>query len=130
MEFLNSFEPIYYFSRIIGLLPFKIICNLNGDIEMPRVSMLDRIWFISSILLCLLVAFCVTQPISHDITLSRSQIVLISSDQWRLVLCLIFCAIVIVMDMCNRFKLVTIFKKITIFDRKVSKNVFNFMLDR
>lgn len=100
---------------------FQIVRNSNGEIHLPKVRKIDRIWFIGHILVCLLAAFIVNEPIELDIKPSGPQLVLISCDQLRLVLCLIFCAIIIAMDMWNRFKIVAVLRKITTFDREVRK---------
>lgn len=128
-DFANSFAPIYYFSRVTGLLPFTIARNSNGEIQMPSVSRLDRLWFVVSICLHLSL-ICILLPSFNELkkVLTRQQFILIYCDQLRLVLSLIFGALTIAMDMCNRFKLVALLKKITIFDKEVRKicTTFNF----
>lgn len=120
MDFLSSFKPIYYFSRLLGLMPFKIVCNLNGEFRVPRVGKLDGIWFIAAICVYLSLTFFVCQHIDLNMNLSRSENVLVHGNHLRIASNLICDAIAICMDMWNRFKLVNLFKKVLVFDKKVS----------
>lgn len=48
-NFAYTIRPICYISRIVGLFPFTIIHDLNGDVQEARVTLLDFLWFKISI---------------------------------------------------------------------------------
>lgn len=123
-DFVHSFEPIYYFSRAFGLLPFTIIRSTNGEILLPKVSRLDRLWVVVLISLYLYLAFVLCQYIGFAKDLTRHQSILFIGDQLRLIFCLIFASVAIAMDLWNRFNLVSILKKFTIIDNDVSITVW------
>lgn len=52
--------------------------------------------------------------------IKNQSFILIDGDFSLLKLGLVFCILVIVMDMCNRFRLVLILKNVKSFDEKVS----------
>lgn len=117
LDFAYTFRPVYYFSRIFGFLPFTIVYNANGSIQGPKVRVFDITWFMLSIALYILSAFMHFRSIEN---LKSQSFVLIVGDFLLLKLGLVFCILVIVMDMCNRFKLVEILKQFNSFDDKVS----------
>lgn len=51
--FSYGFRPIYYFSRAIGLMPYTVIYNLNGEIQEHRFHIRDALWLLSSFCLYL-----------------------------------------------------------------------------
>lgn len=53
--FSYGFRPIHYFSRAIGLMPYTVVYNLNGEIQEHRFHIRDGLWLLSSICLYLLV---------------------------------------------------------------------------
>lgn len=125
LDFVHSFEPIYYFSRFFGLMPFKIVRNTDGELLMPKVSRLDRLWFVVSICLYLYLVYILGQYIVLAKYMTRQQSILFIGDQLRLIFCLIFATVAIGTDMCNRFKLVDLLKKIVIIDKDVSDHMRN-----
>lgn len=46
--FSYGFRPIYYFSRALGLMPYSVIYNLNGEIQEHRFHIGDGLWLLSS----------------------------------------------------------------------------------
>lgn len=48
-KYQNSFQPIYYITRVVGRWPFTIVYNSNGSIKEACVGLFDRIWFLISI---------------------------------------------------------------------------------
>lgn len=117
LDFAYTFRPVYYFSRICGFLPFTIVYNSDGSIQGPKVRVFDITWFILSISLYVLPAFMHFRNIDY---LKNQSFILIDGDFLLLKLGLVFCILVIVMDMCNRFRLVLILKNVKSFDEKVS----------
>lgn len=47
--FSYGFRPIYYFSRVIGLMPYSMVYNLNGEIQDHRIYIRDGLWLVTSI---------------------------------------------------------------------------------
>lgn len=119
-NFALSFRPIYYCSRVFGLMPFTIIYDSNDNVQKPKVGLLDSLWFLISICSYLIMAYisCQRSAIYQNIpyVFSFGVFMIFLSSQ-------IFGALIIVMDMCNRFRLVDILKKIVIFDKEVSEIV-------
>lgn len=121
-DFAYCFRPVYYFSRIFGFMPFTIVYNSNGAIQGPKIRVFDILWFILSIFLYILSTFMPFRHINYPI---NTSFVLIVGDFLLLKLSLIFSILNVVMDMCNRFKLVDILKNVNSFDEKVSNRQFN-----
>lgn len=118
IDFWDSFKPIYYFSRCFGLMPFSIRCDSNGEIQEPKVNRIDGLWFLFTIAVFFSSSYISHQYISglnSNTPLNVSNIL----NCFHLTLTLIFGALMIAMDMCNRFKLVKLWKNYTIFDEEV-----------
>lgn len=127
-NFFNVFRPIYYCSRTFGFMPFTIVCDANGKIQRPAVRWFDILWFIFSICAYFLSAFIAFKNAEYDQN-HTEVVILIVADNSILITGLILSALVIVMDMCNRFKLIDIMKNINTFDEEVSQsNLFIFIL--
>lgn len=47
--FSYGFQPIYYFSRVIGLMPYSLVYNSNGEIQEHRIYIRDGLWLATSI---------------------------------------------------------------------------------
>lgn len=77
-EFQHGFQPIYYFSRAIGLWPFSITYSSNGTIK-ARVHLLDSLWFIVSICLYLTALYCACDNIKKHKS-SKRKLLPISFD--------------------------------------------------
>lgn len=124
-NYLYSFRPIYYFSRAFGFMPFSIISDTNGTIQGPAIRSFDIFWFIVWILLYFSSAFVSFRngqfPKNSNTT---ESVILIGADYVILTSGLIFGALIIIMDMCNRFKLVGILKNINTFDEEASQSKY------
>lgn len=118
INFLFSIRPIYYFSRIFGLMPFTIVRSSSAEIQTIRVTKLDSLWFITSVSLYSLMAIVCFQTI-HEGNPSKSEVLLIG-DRLLLTISLMTSVMKIVFDMLNRFRLVDIWKKLAYFDKEVS----------
>lgn len=117
-DFAYTFQPVYYFSRVFGFMPFTIEYDTNGKIHGPKLRLIDILWFILAIflyILSIIVHFRNVEQYSKD-----SSFILIYGDYLILKLNLIFIILIVVLDMCNRFKLIDILKNINTFDEKVS----------
>lgn len=123
-DIVYSYKPIYYFSRFLGLLPFSLKYDSNGEIQMPKISKFDGVWFIVSITIYL--ALAKIASLSIEIQKNASSPMLILSNTLLLMFGLIYGAIMIVENMCGRFRFVGILKMITAFDKEASQPHFFF----
>lgn len=119
-----SFRPVYIISRIFGQMPFSIVYNSNGTIFRPAVNKLDGLWFPLSI-----IVFVFSMYPSFKYFTSIENFESISTVSFVGNFCIFGCSSLlgfsIVLDMCIRFRFVDVFKKIAIFDQRVSSNVKN-----
>lgn len=121
-DIIYSYRPIYYFSRFFGLLPFSLRYDSNGEIQMPKISKLDGVWFVISIVIYLALAKMVS--LSIEIQKNASSPILILGNKLLLMFGLIYGAIMIVENMCSRFRFVGILKMFTAFDKEASQHFF------
>lgn len=112
-EIQHSFQPIYYFSRAIGLWPFSITNNSNGTIK-ARIHLLDSLWFIVSICLYFTALFYTYEQIKN---IPTPLIVLLFSMSH--IPTILFGPASIVLDMFNRDRLANIFNKCIVLDKEV-----------
>lgn len=119
-NFAYVFRPIYYISRVFGFMPFKIIYNSKSDAQEPKMGAFDMIWFLISISVYLL-AIDTKQVWDVQLKNNGSNTLSISTKALSIVE-LIFGIIGIGMDLCNRFKLINILGKFTIFDCEVNRS--------
>lgn len=120
LDFAYSFLPVYYFSRILGLLPYSFICDSEGELQAQQVDLIDGIWFLLSICIYVLAAFTNFQTITLPKEM-KIESALYFGHYALLIQGLLICAISIGMDMYNRNKLVAIFKAFIEFDKEVSE---------
>lgn len=127
VHFTHVFRPIYYFTRLCGHMPFSIVRNSNDKFRQPRVNKCDAVWFAISICIYTGLAICICWYLHRALTLYSTVkpiLYLLASSINILRLINYLCGILmLIMDMCNRYKLVNIFNKFTMFDRKVSFKV-------
>ena len=116
---VNGFQPIYYFSRSVGLWPFTIIYNSNGSIKKARVCLFDILWFIASISLYLTAIFYTYDELNT--LLNQNDRIFVSDILYHIfqIPLLFFGAVYIIIDMLNRKKLVNILRKFIMFDNEV-----------
>lgn len=118
-EFAQNFRVIYIVSRVLGLMPFTVAYNMNGEIEKPTVTKLDVLWFLTSICVYSLGIYKLSQlifPRGEDIYTSP---LVVLSDNMSVMLGLILGLTCSIFDMCNRHKLISIVKQFVDFDKKV-----------
>lgn len=119
LTFAHSFKPIYIFSRIFGFMPFTIVLDSSGAIQTARVSVFDSMWFIIFIGTYLFsTLYFVTYVRGKQVASTFAT--LAYATRTIVVFRKLFNCMCITTDMCNRFKLVEILKKIGTFDEKVS----------
>lgn len=126
LDFPSSFKPNYYFLRALGLWPFSFVRDSDGKIQEPKITKLDLLWFIVSILLYILASIFNSE---NNQTKDREYMhvkilrIITYGVYLRLTLSLLFVALIIGIDMCNRFKLVKVLKTIVDFDDLVSFSI-------
>lgn len=128
-SFEYGFQPIYYFSRVIGLWPFTIVRDSNGSIEKTRVRFVDAFWFFISIFAYLTAAFYAYKDIK-SLQVSNTETTNFSIFFIFQIMCLLFGACGVVLDMCNRTKLVNILEKFTAFDNEVGFSIYSISFSR
>lgn len=118
-NFSFSFRPIYYFSRIFGLIPFSIIHDINGDVLKSKVRKIDGVLFAAFIILHLIFStyFCMSPLIVESPTIPNAWIFL-----EKLIRALIhFHNIMIgIINMYNRDRIINILKMFDTFDKEVT----------
>lgn len=119
-NFCYNVRPIHIYSRVFGLIPYCIVQSENGDSYEARVGVFDFIWFIISICSYLLLGFTYIQTIEVP-TNSDESYILILGDGILITMGVFSGAIIVAMDMLNRFRIVDILKKFSLFDKKVSQ---------
>lgn len=122
LSFADTFRPIYYYSRVFGLMPFSIVCDSNGEPQEPRIGVLNFLWFITSMCLYLSMAYYsfIDMNVTRDDSLPYAFILAGFIMQ---IFRLVFGALIILIDMCKRYKLVDILKKLNIFSKEVSDHI-------
>lgn len=124
LNFAYSIRPIYYFLRFFGVMPFSIVSASDESLK-PKIRRFDSLWFAVSIsLIVMLIVFtCKENRLTY---FENSSLTILALGDNILVVCGMLLGILfIVMDMCNRFKIVKIFNMFTNFDREVSRKTFS-----
>lgn len=126
IPFTHVFRPIYYFNRLCGHMPFSIVQSSTDQLHRPRVSIFDVLWFAISICAYMGLVICICWYIKRALSIYpvKPILYLLAATINLLRLINFLCGILmLIMDMCHRYKLVIIFNEFTVFDRKVS-NLF------
>lgn len=124
LHFAFSFRPIYYFMRSFGRMPFTVIYDSNGAAQETRVTPVDIIWFLIALSLYLL-AINGDQMWENTYKIwSSTEMFILTNKIWTY-LEVILCMFCVIMDLCNRFKLIEIVKNFGIFDKEVSQRFFD-----
>lgn len=121
LNFMYSFRPIYNYSRVCGFMPFTITYKSCGSIHGLKVETFDMLWFGVSILINVTLAFMISIDTEYLHETKNGSIILMGGDYLLQISSMIFDAVFICTDLCIRYKLVDILRKINIFDEKVSE---------
>lgn len=120
LDFAYTFRPIYYFSRIFGLMPFTITYYPNGQVKGTRIGLIDGVWLCIAIIAYFSSAYN-TYQMMKIVVVPDSPILFNLS--FTIQISRLFSGGVIVwLDFCNRFRYVNILKKLSTFDRTVSSS--------
>lgn len=114
-----SIQPIYYFSRIFGLMPIKLVYDSNGSINGARIIVTGVLWSIISIGLHMYVAIHFSLHV--ECTKGVTSIILANGTKTIVMLHIVFNCLCIMMELCNCFKLADILKKLNSFDEEASR---------
>lgn len=125
LDFLSSFKLIYYLLRVFGLWPFALVRDSNVEIQKYKIKRLDLLWFIISMPLYIAasIIFYKNSQFERE-NLKFTRKILNSGEYIRVTISLIFVALAIVIDMCNRFKLINVVNMFVRFDESVSVSIF------
>lgn len=115
-----SFQPIYYITRIFGTTSFSIVYNANGEPQTSKVGIFDGMWFLVMICIHVASAYYFIHELLNLFKEPNEPLLMFISDYILHIVKLVLGALIIVMNMCTRFKLVYILQKLTIFDKEVS----------
>lgn len=126
LNFAYGFRPIYYFSRVCGLMPFSITYDSNGEIQKARVRVFDGLWFVISMCLYLLALHISFQETRKYYMMEPNFLIL--GDFIPRGMKLFFGCTKIALDMYNRAKLIGILKSFTEFDNEVSARIHDISL--
>lgn len=129
VHFTRVFRPIYLFARICGFMPFSVQhSETECEHFVPHIGICDAVWF--AISMCFYLAmivntFCGKIVLPHESNAQLNAIVL-GNHLLRLMI-LLFSIFSLIMDVCNRYKLVNIFNDFSTFDQEVSCKLFKFV---
>lgn len=120
VDFAYCFRPIYYFTRVWGMMPFSFTRDSNGELRGSKITKRDMLWLIVSIPVYLSVGLLnnFNLKILEDV-----KATMILGDHIVLVVNLLFGIFMIIMDLWNRYKIVNILIMFIIFDKEVSKRL-------
>lgn len=115
-NFMDSFKPVYFVLRLLGLKPFSITHDSDGEPKRPKITILDGIWLAISLSVYAFMAYSVEGNEHKKLSAVSFMYIL----GYIFTMFGLFCSVAtIVIDICNRFKFVDILRKITIFDNEV-----------
>lgn len=126
VHFIRSFLPIYYFSRACGMMPFSITYNSLGEPLRPRIGKRDGMWLIFSIGLYVTTIALIFHNLHLPDDPNSVTYILLLCDNSHLILTLVFGIFIMGIDLCNRFKIVDVLRKFTIFDKEASSILYPF----
>lgn len=121
-NYVNSFRPIYYFSRVAGLMPFSIVWNPKEEYYMTQVRIIDGFWFTLIACVNLLVIYFVHQKNHSALTQYLPYLFTLVGTTNRII-SQIFGAALIVMDMFNRSKMIDILNMFNLIDKEVGNTL-------
>lgn len=112
LNFMQSFRPVYYVSRVFGLKPFSIIYDSNGAVQQSKITKFDGLWFVISMCIYVMMAFSVEESTDGKFIFLLGNVFTIFG---------LACSVLtIIFDMYNRSRFIDILKNISIFDKEVS----------
>lgn len=118
-NFSYNFEPIYYFVRVCGQMPFTIVANAHGIAVDAKMYQRDFIWLAISIGIHCAFIFMAVEIFQLPRHPNAATSTIHFGDLTFWLVSLLVGISILAMDACNRFKIVEILKKFTSFDEGV-----------
>lgn len=118
-NFSHNFSPVYYYSRLFGLMPFTIDGETGRGIQKPKVNISDGLWFLVSIAIYISMALIAYINMQLPPDANTAAFILVLGDYVLLIVGLIYSALIIIFDMYNRIRLTDILNKFITFDKEV-----------
>lgn len=119
INFDHAFRPIYYMSRVFGLMPFTIHYDSNGIPQKLIVRHIDWIIFLIFIIISLTITYDGFQAMDALDNYNLPFIHTFYGKFYQLVI-MISSATIIVLNMYNRYRFMFILTNFTTFDKNVS----------
>lgn len=120
ITFTYGIRPIYYLSRVYGVMPFSIIYGPNGEAREPSVNKSDVLWFIFWVFLYSSIIWVINYKLASTESPSESSAVLVYGGFSFLMLIFTSDIVIMAINLCNRFKLIDILSRFTLFDAEAS----------
>lgn len=90
IDFAYSFRPIYYFSRVYGLMPFTITYNARGSINGLEVRLFDLLWFMAILVLNVTITLMISKDSLYLQDLKVLSNILNGGEYFLEIYCMIF----------------------------------------
>lgn len=117
-SFTFGLRPIYYFSRVFGLLPFSIIHDSDGVALEPKIGKLDALWMVINIGIYASMTYFVYKDINYYQNAITTT--LLTGDDLLFLMEIILGMVIIGLDFYNRFGFIDILRKFSIFDTEAN----------
>lgn len=122
MSFGSVFRPLHYLARIWGLVPFSIATNSNGELQNPKIHLYDGLWLLTTVLLYMSFLNYAWNALNYDRKISiRNTWILILCARLLAVFAFVYGILTTIINMCNRYKLISLVKMCTRFDEEVCR---------
>lgn len=123
LNFSVVFRPIYYFLRVFGFMPFTIVYDSKGAVQKHSITVFDVVWLLISLFVYLYAIHSTIIWYDSENSPDMSAFLLWVGKIFY-ILEIVFCIIGILMDLCNRYKLINILQSFEMFDEEVSLDFF------
>lgn len=122
MSFGSVFRPLHCLARSWGLAPFSIAIDSNGELQRPKIHLCDGLW-----------AFAITllyaSFVNYSVEAFNFARTCLDKETWILILCariltifaFVYGILTIIINLCNRFKLINMIKMFVRFDEEVCR---------
>lgn len=119
-NFVYCFQPIYYFSRVFGFMPFSIVWNSRKECYVARVRTMDGLWFTAFICVYMyfVIDICISRLFNPALKIYLPLLFVLVGTIYQ-ILSLLFGAALIALDITNRSKYIDILNMLNLFDKEV-----------
>lgn len=126
IPFFDCVKPVYMGARSAGLLTFSLNYTSNGDIKSCKLSIVDIIILVVSVVMCLVLIFL--NSLSFNIVADPRANIMLVGRRTVLLCGLSLTVIYIIFDVLNRNHLINIPKRIVKFDKEVQNPILKIAL--